>query len=172
MAARIDYRIARPTDAQAIAEQGKQAFVEAFGSVYAPPEVQGYFAQTYGGGMQDQEINDPAVYLLVAEDEQGIFGHIKVGPCALPVKVDEPSAEIKRFYLLARSHGTGVASAMLMAAIEWARARNAAALYLSCWTDNQKGLRFYMRNGFTIVGRQQFAVGARIDDDHILRMAL
>lgn len=165
----VTYRVGVPGDAQAIATQGKAAFLEAFQHLYAAHEIDGYFAKTYGPGVQDQELHDPECRLFLAEDELGLLGHLKLGPCTPSMTSGEPSAEIKRFYLLARAHGSGVARALLMQAVEAARTQAAQSLYLSCWTGSDRALRFYQREGFAIVGRHNFPIGTRIDEDYIMR---
>jgi diamine N-acetyltransferase len=165
----VIYRLGEPGDALAIAAQGQAAFLEAFQHVYAAHEIEGYFAKTYGPGMQDQELGDPECRLFLVEDELGLAGHLKLGRCTLPRTEGEPSAEIKRFYVLTRAQGAGIARALLLQAIEAAQAQGVRGLYLSCWKGNDRALHFYQRKGFTIVGEQQFSVGTRIDEDYIMR---
>ena len=165
----VVYRAGEPGDALAIAAQGKAAFLEAFQHVYDAQEIAGYFATTYGPGVQDQELGDPENQLFLVEDEGGLLGHLKLGRCTLPKTNGEPSAEIKRFYVLARAQGTGVARALLMQAVEAAQAQAARGLYLSCWKGNDRAVRFYQREGFVIVGEQHFPVGTRIDEDYVMR---
>ena len=65
----------------------------------------------------------------------------------------------------------GVATALLDRAIEEARARSAAALFLEVAADNDAGRGFYARRGFAEVGRRPRYYAAKTDA-LILRRAL
>ena len=165
----VRYRIAEASDVEAIGIQGRAAFLETFQEFYSDLEINGYFAATYGTRLQAEEIADAAIRIFIAEDDQGLLGHLKLGPCALPVNSTEPAAEVKRFYLLSRAQGTDIARTLLAQAVETARGQGAKSLYLSCWTANERALRFYLREGFAIVGRQDFHMGPRVDEDYIMQ---
>lgn len=165
---KVRYRLAGPGDAEAIGVQGRTAFLEAFREEYAPGDIDGYFAATYGTHLQESEIADPAIKILLAEDDRGLLGHLKLGRCSLPVISNRPAAEVKRFYVLRRGQGTDIAHTLLMHGIRTAREQAVKSIALSCWTRNERALRFYLREGFTIAGRQNFRVGSRIDDDYVM----
>lgn len=147
------------------------AFREAFGDIYTPEEIAGYCATAY---RPDDIPDDPDIAVFLAEDRGGVVGHVKLGPLNLPVDADPevPAREVKRLYVLRRGQGRGIARTLLDLAIIDACGKGAHALYLSCWTGNERALRFYQRHGFVIVGHNQFMVGNRADDDHILRLDL
>ncbi len=162
------YRTATPEDVDAIARQGQAAFIEAFGPAYTDEEIAGYFAKTYGAELQRAEVADPGTCLFLAEIDGELVGHLKLGPCALPSDLPEPSGEVKRFYLLKKAQGTQVARTLLAMAKAEALRRGWNTLLLSCWTGNDRALRFYRREGFAVIGQQDFAVGPRVDLDHIM----
>ncbi len=173
MSTPVRYRRAGPDDVAAVAAQGRTAFLETFGTVYEPDDIAAYFATAYGSDATD--IANDAAALFLAEDDAGLVGHLKLGALALPVgsgEAGDAAREIKRLYVLGRAHGKGVGRTLLDLGVIQARGAGARALYLSCWTGNERALRFYRRGGFAIAGRTSFAVGRRIDEDHILRLAL
>lgn len=164
----VRYRLAQPSDSEGIGIQGRAAFLEAFGEEYTQAEVDGYFAVTYGLQLQDAEIAEPANRIFLAEDDRGLVGHLKLGPCNLPEVTTFPTAEVKRFYVLGRAQGTGVARTLLAMGVEAAQDQGYRSVALSCWTGNHRALSFYRREGFEVVGRQSFSVGPRVDEDFVM----
>jgi ribosomal protein S18 acetylase RimI-like enzyme len=79
---------------------------------------------------------------------------------------------LRQLYLDEEAKGTGLAQALMEAALAEARARGVKELYLTVWVDNHRARRFYERYGFEEVGAYAFVVGSTIDDDRILRLRL
>jgi CTP:molybdopterin cytidylyltransferase MocA/ribosomal protein S18 acetylase RimI-like enzyme len=82
----------------------------------------------------------PAVTRLVARDDSGIAGFATAGP---PRVEDAPvDLELYAINLLARAHGTGLADALLDAAI------GDRPAYLWVVEGNERAIAFYRRHGF------------------------
>jgi ribosomal protein S18 acetylase RimI-like enzyme len=79
-----------------------------------------------------------------------------------------PTAELSKCYVLPGHHGAGIASALMTATLEAARARGAVAVWLGVNEENAKAQRFYEKSGFTRVGRKRFLVGDRWEDDFVM----
>lgn len=132
MSTPVRYRLAEVGDAQAIGVQGRAAFLEAFNDEYSPSDIDQYFASTYETQLQESEIADRANKVFLAEDDRGLVGHLKLGPCSLSVISNEPAAEVKRFYVLRRAQGTHIARTLLMHGIRTAHDQAMKSLALSC----------------------------------------
>lgn len=78
-----------------------------------------------------------------------------------------PAAELNKFYLLAGRHGTGLADQLMLAAIEEARQRGAASIWLGVNVKNARANSFYDKHAFTRKGIKKFKVGAQLEDDLI-----
>ena len=94
----------------------------------------------------DAEPNDPDVAAAVAS---------------------RPTAELSKVYVLAGQHGRGVAATLIAAAVEVARERGVASVWLGVNQGNGKANRFYEKNGFAVVGTRKFLVGGREEDDFV-----
>jgi ribosomal protein S18 acetylase RimI-like enzyme len=79
-----------------------------------------------------------------------------------------PTAELSKCYVMPGHHGAGIASALMTATFEAARARGAVAVWLGVNEENAKAQRFYEKSGFTRVGRKRFLVGDRWEDDFVM----
>jgi ribosomal protein S18 acetylase RimI-like enzyme len=78
-----------------------------------------------------------------------------------------PTIELSKCYVMAEHHGAGLATALIAASIDAARARDVAAVWLGVNEDNARANRFYEKNGFAIVGMKKFKVGEVYEDDFV-----
>jgi ribosomal protein S18 acetylase RimI-like enzyme len=79
-----------------------------------------------------------------------------------------PAAEISKMYVLATHHGSGVATALmdaaLTAAVEWGD----RCVWLGVNQKNERAQRFYKRCGFTVNGTRSFQLGAHTESDYVM----
>ncbi|WBO22255.1 GNAT family N-acetyltransferase [Sphingomonas abietis] len=169
----IEYRDARPEDAPALTRMAADSFVETFGHLYRPQDLDSFLRDAFGPAGLPAQIGDPAYRIRVATDDGIIAGFAKMGPCGLPSPpVPDDAAELKQLYVLKPWQGAGIAQALMAWAIECARAGGAAHLVLSVYADNHRAQRFYARYGLAEIGAHPFMVGAQMDDDRIWSVAL
>jgi len=110
--------------------------------------------------------------LRLAEDAEGLTGYCKLGPVTLPVEPGPAPIELRQLYLRERGKGTGAAQALMDWALQTARARDAATLWLSVYIENYRAKRFYERYGFVDRGRYVFMVGDHEDEDRLMSLDL
>lgn len=116
---------------------------------------------------------DPDRVVLVAEQSGVIVGYVMLvfaepsDPEVAAVITARPTSELSKCYLLPHEHGTGTAGAMVAAALERARERGAAAVWLGVNQLNGRANRFYEKCGFALVGTKHFLVGGRLEDDFV-----
>lgn len=167
----IAYRHAGPADAALLSDLSRRSFSETFGHLYRPADL-----QTFLDGLSAEawaaELADPAYAVRLADDGGVAAGFAKLGPAKLPVAPRGPAAELRQLYVLRPWQGAGVAAALMDWTIAEARARGAADLQLSVFTENERAKRFYARYGFERVGTYTFMVGDHADEDELMRLAL
>jgi diamine N-acetyltransferase len=168
----ITYRDAVASDAEALADFARVQWALTFAHMnYPPADLDAYLAKNYGAAIQRKEIADPELRYRLAFDDAGIVGFCMMGAMGLPVE-EAGALELHRIYILERAKGSGVADALMMDCIAWARARGARGLFLSVWENNMRAQRFYRRYGFADYGEWDFMVGNTADRDLIWRLAL
>ena len=95
-----------------------------------------------------------------------------MSPPDLPVPTDAQDLELKRIYSLNRTHGSGLGSRLMQAAVEGATAAGARRLLLGVHCGNGRALAFYARQGFVQAGVRKFRVGGQVYDDLVLARGL
>lgn len=90
-----------------------------------------------------------------------------------PVDNDwEQPIEVRRIYIDAVAHGSGLAGQLMDAALARARERGHDWIWLGTNQENERALRFYAKCGFHIVGRRTFRVGDTLEQDYVLARAV
>ena len=167
----LAFRPATPADAPMLAQLGRATFVETFGHLYRP-EALAAFLETHAEERWAAELADPAISVLLVEENGIAAAYAKVAPVSLPVEPAGPAAELRQLYILKPWHGSGIAPALMDWVLDEARGRGAEELYLSVYVDNHRARRFYDRYGFEFVAPYAFMVGEQADEDLIMRLTL
>ena len=167
----IAYRDATPADAPVLEDVFRRAFIETFGHLYRPENLDSFLDRMTEEAWRG-ELADSAIFIRLAEAEGEAAGFAKLGPLGLPVEPRGRALELKQLYLLSEWHGQGIARVLMDWVLDRARFQGADALYLSVWTENFRARAFYARYGFTFVAPYAFMVGDQADEDEIWRLDL
>lgn len=164
----VRYRAAELGDAEALRQLFAESFVETFGHLYRPADLQ-EFLDGNSAAKWHGNLTDPQVAIRVAEANGELLGFVELAPKKLPYDTDAPAIELRRLYLKSSAHGIGIADELMQWALAEAARRGAQELVLSVYVDNHRARRFYARYGFEAVGKYDFMVGSHADEDLILR---
>ena len=167
----VEYRNATLDDAEALASLGAATFIDTFGHLYQPNDLE-IFLQNHTPGNWEKELADPAFEVRVAESDGTMVGYAKLGPPHLPFEPRGEAAELRQLYVVEAMKGQGVARALIDWVIDRARDRRADHLYLSVFIDNHRARRFYEKLGFEAEGTYAFMVGSHADEDIVMRLKL
>jgi GNAT superfamily N-acetyltransferase len=167
----VRWRDADRSDALALAELGRDTFVETFGHLYRPDDL-ALFLETHNAADWAAEIADPACAVRIGEADGRLVAYAKVGPPKLPFATGAGAIELRQFYIRGPWQGRGLADPLMNWALAEARHRGADAMYLSVFTDNHRARKFYARHGFAEVGPYAFMVGSHADEDIVMRLEL
>ncbi|WOF42203.1 GNAT family N-acetyltransferase [Sphingopyxis indica] len=162
-------------DAEALSAFAEASFVDTFGHIYDPADLSAFLAEWNPPDRIAAQIADPDWTIALVRDAEGtILGFVKLGPIDFALPPGQPhdgATELHQLYVGEAAKGTGVAAALILWGIAWARER-ASILYLSVFSENHRAQAFYRRYGFVDVGRNAFRVGNHIDEDRIWRLDL
>jgi tRNA (guanine37-N1)-methyltransferase len=86
--------------------------------------------------------------------------------------VERPTVELSKIYVRESHHGTGVARALMDAAISEAADSGAASVWLGVNQQNVRANRFYEKLGFVLRGTRFFQVGDSTEADYVRELPL
>jgi ribosomal protein S18 acetylase RimI-like enzyme len=165
-------RRAVPADAAALAELGTQTFIETFGQLYQPGDLQAFLDESHSERAYARTLADPAYALWIAERDGVAIGYAQAGPCGLPHPDVQPGdGELKRLYLRANEQNGGVGGGLFAEALRWLERDGPRTLWISVWSENFGAQRFYARHGFEFVAEYEFPVGNQRDREFMFRRA-
>jgi ribosomal protein S18 acetylase RimI-like enzyme len=163
-------RRAGPADAQALSAIGAATFVETFGHLYPPGDLEAFLAEAYNLERTRADLAHPAKASWIVEADGEAVGYALAGPCGLPhPEVTPQCGELKRIYLKTAWQNGGLGARLFAETMAWLQADGPRAVWLGVWSENRGAQRFYGRQGFAKVGEYGFAVGATVDREYILR---
>jgi diamine N-acetyltransferase len=163
-------RRATPDDAPALAELGAVTFIEAFGQLYSPEDLQAFLEESHSVAAYAKALANPDYALWVAEQDARAIGYAQAGPCGLPHADATPAdGELKRLYLLKSAQNGGVGAALFDQALAWLERNGPRTLWISVWSENYGAQRFYGRYGFEFAGEYEFIVGEQRDREFMYR---
>lgn len=167
----VTIRRATPDDAAAAAEISAATFVETFGHLYPPEDLQAFLDKSHTPASWSRTLTDPNRATWLVEHEGGRkIGFLVVGACKLPVKDMEPNAgEIQQLYVYAEFHNLRLGARLMEAGLEWLVSQGRTPVYIGVWSENYGAHRFYGRYGFSKVGEYGFPVGKTVDREFILK---
>jgi ribosomal protein S18 acetylase RimI-like enzyme len=168
----VIYRAASVQDAALIAEFAAKSFVDTFGHLYPPEDLQVYLAKSYAADVIAAELADPDVRYALALKDGAIVGYSMWGPVELAAAHSPCARELYRLYVDAQAKGAGVARTLMDDVIAGVRADGGDELWLSVWENNDRAQAFYKRYGFEHMGEHKFMVGRVADRDLIWRLRL
>ena len=163
-------RRATPDDAPALAELGAVTFIEAFGQLYSPEDLQAFLEDSHSVAAYARALANPDYALWVAERDGRAIGYAQAGPCGLPHADATPAdGELKRLYLLKSAQNGGIGAALFEQALAWLERDGPRTLWISVWSENYGAQRFYGRYGFEFAGEYEFIVGEQRDREFMYR---
>ena len=163
-------RRAGPADAATLSVLGMCTFIDSFGHLYTPDDMQAFLDESHSAAAYAKVLADPAQALWIAEQNGRAIGYAQAGPCGLPhAEVATGDGELKRLYVLAKAQGQNVGTLLLEAALAWLERDGPRGLWISVWSGNHAGQRFYARHGFEKAGEYEFPVGRQRDHEFIFR---
>ena len=164
-------RAAGPADAARLSLVGQATFLESFADILPGEDIVLHCTHQHSTADYQLRLAAPEGHALwLAELRKGApIGYAALSPPDLPTVETEPGdTELKRIYVLSNFHGSGVAAALRDAAVAHAADSGMRRLLLGVYARNGRAIRFYQKNGFTIIGTRKFLVGANRYDDVIM----
>jgi ribosomal protein S18 acetylase RimI-like enzyme len=174
----ITTRRAAPDDAETLHDLASRTFELACPPGTTQADIDDFVAAHLSRERFHEYLTDPRRALMITETDGVPVGYSML----VDAGIDDPdvqavvdaatSIELSKFYVLADSHGSGAAGALMTATLAEAAAAGAKWCWLGVNQENARAARFYEKHGFAVVGNKRFLVGTDWHDDHIRVRAL
>ena len=171
-------RTAVPADLARLAALAARTFPLACPPHLPAEDIDAFIAAHLTADRFGDHLADPASTVFVADEAGELAGYVMVVSgdpydAAIAALVrHRPTVELSKCYAAPEFHGSGVSAQLIEHTVSWAREHGAASIWLGVNGLNLRAQRFYARQGFETIGTRRFAVGARIEDDHVLERPL
>lgn len=167
-------RPARNEDAQALADLGRETFIDTFVTGFRIPypeaDLTAFLDASFNAETIRTKLAEPGAAWWVAEREGELLAFANTGPNTLPHPDGEAGhAELRRLYVSKAAQGLGLGTKLLALSLEWMEANTTGPLWIGVWSGNLKAQKLYAAYGFEKAGEYQYPVGAWLDDEFILR---
>lgn len=162
-------RAAKASDTTVLADIGAETFALACPPSTPQADLESYIQSELTPARFAEHLDCPLTSLFVAEIKGTVVGYLMLCREGVPPEVQPKDAmELRRIYVRPQYHGSGASSALMTEAVKTVRAKNYAAIWLGVSKQNPRGVRFYRKHGFCIVGEQRFPVGTEMHEDYIM----
>ena len=146
-------------DSLILSELSKQTLIESHGRSAPKEDMDQYIALKYNEETIKAELRDPAniYHLLYYNDELVGFSKIILN---IPYKegVDKKMTKLDRIFLLKKVYDLKLGVELLTFNLNLMKQHHQTGTWLFAWTENERAIKFYKRNGFEIVGSHDFKI--------------
>jgi ribosomal protein S18 acetylase RimI-like enzyme len=169
---------ATESDLSELASVAAQTFPLACPPSVAPENVAAFIAENLSAEKFSSYLRDAGRRVLAARGDGRILGYaMLIHGVPDDATVQEavsvrPAIELSKMYVLPAAHGTGAASALMEAALEYAASAGAAAVWLGVNQKNERAQRFYDKQGFTRTGVKTMTLGGHVENDYVMLRVL
>jgi ribosomal protein S18 acetylase RimI-like enzyme len=165
-------RQAEPADASNLAELASKTYTETFGHSLGPAELRAELERTKSARYFKSILGADTV--LVVEEGGRLAGYIQIGSVRIEILDGEPASvndqAINAIYVHSDFQGRGFGKALMSAALDHPRVREARNVYIDVWAENKRALSLYRKCGFRPVGKCEFLIaGKLVGHDLVLR---
>ena len=171
----ISIRQATLDDAKPLTDLSYTTFWDAFAHhpKNAPDDLAYYMRQAFSVEQITAELSDPNAFFLIAEIEDELAGYAKItiGSIETGITAERP-VELNRLYSQQKFLGRGVGQALMDECFERARRHDHDVMWLGVWEYNPRAQRFYEKNGFEVVGKHTFHLGADPQTDLLMQRSI
>lgn len=170
---KIGFQKLHPEDLEELRELSRSTFYDAFGAQNNPEDLHSYLNKAFSNDNLKNELLEPdsEFYFAKLQDETVGYFKINFGKAQTDFQEDD-GAELERIYVIKDQQNKKIGQAMLDAVIEIAIQRKMRYLWLGVWEKNEKAIRFYEKNRFSLSGTHEFWVGNDQQTDRIMKLEL
>ncbi|ORY21473.1 acyl-CoA N-acyltransferase [Naematelia encephala] len=167
-------RPAKAEDAAQVSHLIGSTWSKFFAYSVSETDLEEYLSGPLSAPRIQADILDPSMRVLVAVESSGnIVGvaHLVIGQAPTCITLPKPIG-LRRLYVDSTHHGSGVAGALVQAVDTLSKKEGFESVWLGAWDQNARGLRFYEKMGWKVVGETTFMVGKSVRRDFVLERSI
>ena len=152
-------RPATSADSQLLAELGKQTFIESHGHSASPSDIEAYVSENYTEKFfRDQLAHPVNIYHLLFYDQRPVgYSKIMLDYSHSNIR-DQNVTKLERIYLLQEVFDLKLGQVLFDFNLNLSKKSGQSGMWLFVWKENERAVRFYLRNGFEVVGSHDFKI--------------
>jgi GNAT superfamily N-acetyltransferase len=171
---KITIRRARADDAALIAVLASVTFYEAYFEQDTPEALAGYIVESFPPELIKAELDNPNITYFIGFIDGYAVGYAKLREDSSgPGVTSGKAVELQRIYVVERFWKKGAGKLLLDHVSGAAREKGFDTLWLGVWEQNERGLRFYAKEGFADTGgRVEFPYGGGVGINIVMEKSL
>lgn len=160
-------------DVEKLLNISRATFSQTFDAHNSPEDMEIYFNSNLTMDKLTNEIKNPNAAFYFAMDDAAVVGYLKVNiGNAQTEKQDINAFEIERIYVDKKYLGKKIGQLLFNKAIDLAKEKNSAYVWLGVWEENHRALAFYKKNGFIPFDKHIFKLGNDEQTDIMMKLEL
>lgn len=169
----IETRRVTIADIEELQQIGRQTFFETFAPSNTADNMAKYLEEGFSKKKLTEELNNPESEFHFAIQDNSVIGYLKVNTGGSQTELKDARAlEIERIYVLQQFHGKKAGQILYEKAMQIAREKDAAYVWLGVWENNPRAIRFYQKNGFVEFDKHIFKLGEDEQTDIMMKKIL
>lgn len=169
----IEIRTVTTNDIDQLQKIGRQTFQETFSESNSEENMKSYLEEGFSKEKLIGELNDENSEFYFATLDDVVIGYLKInfGESQTELK-DSKALEIERIYVSKEFYGKSVGQLLYDKAIQIAKQKNVAYIWLGVWEENLRAISFYKKNGFIEFDKHIFKLGNDEQTDIMMKLKL
>lgn len=160
-------------DVEALQAIGRVTFSQTFSEHNNAEDMEAYLKTSYAIEKLTAEINNPESEFYFAKENENIIGYLKINTGKAQTEIKNLDAfEIERIYVDQAYLGKKIGQILFQKALQLARQKKAAYVWLGVWEENHRAIAFYKKNGFVPFDKHIFKLGNDEQTDIMMKLDL
>jgi len=148
----------------------KTSFLEAHGKSASKEDIDAYVTKSFTPKAFLQELENPVnLYHILYYKKQAV-GYSKIILNSENTNIEEQEiTKMERLYLLQEFYGQNLGAALFDFNSKLSKEYKQKGMWLAVWIENHRAIKFYIKNGFSIVGSYDFKISeTHSNPNHIM----
>ena len=169
----FDFRTLNISDAQALLNFAKNAFIDSYGHLNTPENMAIYINANFTFDKIENELSDSTNIFRGIFSEKKLVAYTKLQPNSYDDSNPTLKAiELERIYVAKELHRLKMGERLMNQCKTYAKSNGYSELWLGVWDQNEKAIGFYKKMGFEIFSSHVFVLGTEKQNDYLMKIKL